>query len=76
MDHPKIVKKRSTFTHPHVFPKLYEFLSYVEDKKDILRGFFCPRGQWAPILLDYQRSLKYLLLCSVEEKFFYRFGTT
>ncbi len=30
--HPKM-KKLSSFTHPHVLPNLYEFLSYVEHKR-------------------------------------------
>ncbi len=34
IDTPKM-KSLSLYTHPHVIPNLYEFLSYVEHKKSL-----------------------------------------
>ncbi len=38
-----------SFTQPHVIPNLYEFLSYVEHKKDILKNFEEPNSCWSPL---------------------------
>ncbi len=32
------MKILTSFTHPHVIPNPYEFLSYVEHKEDILKN--------------------------------------
>ncbi len=36
--HPKM-KMLSSFTHPHVIPNLYKFLSYVEHKRRYFEEF-------------------------------------
>ncbi len=46
--HPKM-KILSSFTHPHVIPNLYKFLSYVEHKRRYFEEFWWTKKLLAPI---------------------------
>ncbi len=41
------MKTWSSFTHPHVIPNLFKFLSYVEHKR---RYFEVPNSCWSPLI--------------------------
>ncbi len=41
------MKTWSSFTHPHVIPNLFKFLSYVEHKR---RYFEIPNSCWSPLI--------------------------
>ncbi len=86
--HPKM-KIQSSFTHLHVVPNLYEFLSNAEHKKIFWRMLVLKKTvngpHWLQLSIyipsievnrDQQLfdSSKYLLLCSTWNS--YRFGTT
>jgi len=54
----------SSFTHPYVVLKLYDYLSSVERKRRyfeicLIYIFLSNGNQWSPKLFSYQHSLKY-----------------
>ncbi len=78
--HPKVTTL-SSYTHPHVVPNLYDFLSSVKykircfaecvllfpiDFNDVDKNNMEVNGDQK--LFDFQHSSKYLLLCSPEER--------
>ncbi len=46
--HPQC-KKMSSFSHPHVVPNLFEFLSYVKHKKGYLEKCWQSNSWWSTI---------------------------
>ncbi len=85
------MKILSSFTHPQVFPNLYECLCSAEHKgryseeceKQSSSGapltsivfFSTMEVHGAPKQPDYKLSSKYLTVCSAEQRNSYRFGT-